>query len=162
MFFLGLVIESATLPIPLILEWCQLAIVIGNVIFSINFWLPMTKLPISINWYRHTFSFWVFTVVIRLTCCHRVKIRGRGWFCLFAFLWLTSVTPHCELLDGAFELFLELGQAREQQLHHVDENAFGWAAQQLGEACLEADLKAGLHDFADGGVGQVVADRTQH
>ena len=47
LFFRGSVIESTTLPITLILEFCQLPIVIGNVIVSISFQLQITKLPIS-------------------------------------------------------------------------------------------------------------------
>ena len=43
----GSVIESTTLPITLILEQCQLPIVIGNVIVSISLQLQITKLPIS-------------------------------------------------------------------------------------------------------------------
>jgi len=40
LFFRGSVIESTTLPIPLILKQCQLPIVIANVIASISFiWL---------------------------------------------------------------------------------------------------------------------------
>ncbi len=47
LFFRGSVIKSTTLPITLILEQCQLPIVIGNVIVSINFESPITKLPIA-------------------------------------------------------------------------------------------------------------------
>ena len=50
MFLQGSLIESTTLPITLILELCQLPIVIGNVIVSIDFQLPITKLPISGRW----------------------------------------------------------------------------------------------------------------
>jgi len=46
-FCRGSAIESTTLPITLILEFCQLPITIGNVIVSIRFQSQMTKLPIS-------------------------------------------------------------------------------------------------------------------
>ncbi len=47
LFFRGSVIEPTTLPITLIFEWCQLPLVIGNVIVSINSQSQIDKLPIS-------------------------------------------------------------------------------------------------------------------
>jgi len=47
LFYRGSLIESTTLPIPLLLEQCQLPIAIGNVIVSIGFESQIPKLPIS-------------------------------------------------------------------------------------------------------------------